>query len=123
MGKNQEIDIFLCAHCHIKNLSWEILIKLIKGKECNVMHLNGIVYRGSPLEPCKSLSLLIPMPLTHLSNIARGNDFVNKSAWLSKKLFAINSSHHYLKVGVHKIIKSDITQVIQCICYFLKLKS
>jgi hypothetical protein len=77
--KNQEIDIFICAYCLVKNLSWEILIKLIKGKEYNMMHLNGIVYKCSPLEPCKSLSLLILMVLTNLSNIGKDNYFVNKS--------------------------------------------
>jgi hypothetical protein len=54
-------------------------MKTHKGKIV-VLHLNGIVYKGSPAEPCKSLSLFIPMPLTHLSNITKGNDFVNKSA-------------------------------------------
>jgi hypothetical protein len=43
------------------------------------MHLNGIVYKGSSPKFYKSLNLLIPMSLTHLSNIAKGNDFVNKS--------------------------------------------
>jgi hypothetical protein len=71
-----------------------------------VIHLNEIVYRGSPLEPCKSLSLLILIPLTHLSNIAKGNKFMNN---YHKMLFARNVSHHFLKAGVHKIIKSDIT--------------
>jgi hypothetical protein len=42
------------------------------------MYLNGIVYRGSPSQPCKSLSLFIPMSLTYLLNIAKDNDFVNK---------------------------------------------
>jgi hypothetical protein len=44
------------------------------------MHLNGIINRGSPPESYKSLSLLIPISLTHLSNIAKGNNFVIKSA-------------------------------------------
>jgi hypothetical protein len=74
-----------CVHIiSLKNFSWETTWKLIKRKECNVMHLNGIIYRGSPIEHCKSLSLFIVMPLTHLSNIAKGNDFVNKYAWLSQ---------------------------------------
>jgi hypothetical protein len=41
------------------------------------MHLNMIIHRGSLLKPYKSLSLLIQMSLTHLLNIAKGNDFVN----------------------------------------------
>jgi hypothetical protein len=46
------------------------------------MHLDENVYRGSPPIPWKYLSLLIPMYLTHLSNMAKGNDFVNKYALL-----------------------------------------
>jgi hypothetical protein len=42
------------------------------------MYLNGIVYRYSPCE-LKSLNLLILMPLTCLSNITKGYNFVNKS--------------------------------------------
>jgi hypothetical protein len=57
--------------------------KTHKGKEYNVMHFMMIHYRDSPPKPYKSLSLLIPMSLTHLSNIAKGNDFVNKSTRLS----------------------------------------
>jgi hypothetical protein len=38
------------------------------------MHLNMIVYIGPPSEPCKSLSPIISMPLTQLSNIAKGKD-------------------------------------------------
>jgi hypothetical protein len=44
------------------------------------MHFIRIIYMSSPPKPCKSLSLIIPMYLTHLSNIAKGNDFVNKFA-------------------------------------------
>jgi hypothetical protein len=40
--------------------------KTHKGKEYNVMHFIKIICRGSPPKPCKFLSLLIPMPLTHL---------------------------------------------------------
>jgi hypothetical protein len=58
--------------------------KTHKGKEYNVMHFIRIPYRGSPPKPCISLSLLIPMPLTQLSNIAKGNDFVNKFTRLSQ---------------------------------------
>jgi hypothetical protein len=76
MGKLRET--FLCAHCLVKNLSLEILIKLIKGKEYNMIHLNEIIYIGYH-KPCKSLSLIIPMPLTHLSKITKHNNFVNKS--------------------------------------------
>jgi hypothetical protein len=50
------------------------------------MHFNEIVYMGSPLEPFKSLSLFIPMSLTHLSNIAKGNDLADKFSWLSQDL-------------------------------------
>jgi hypothetical protein len=45
-----------------------------------------LIQRESPLEPCKFLSLRIPMPFTHLSNVPRGKDFVNKSAKLSHDL-------------------------------------
>jgi hypothetical protein len=38
----------------------------------------------SPPKSYKSLSLLIPMSLTHLLNIDKGNDFVNKFAQLSQ---------------------------------------
>jgi hypothetical protein len=41
---------------------------------------------GSPPKPWKSLSLFVPMHLTHLSNIANDNDFVNKSVRLSKEI-------------------------------------
>jgi hypothetical protein len=51
--------------------------KTHKEKEYNVMHLIRITHRVSPPKPYKFLSLLIPMYLTHLSNIAKGNDFVN----------------------------------------------
>jgi hypothetical protein len=44
------------------------------------MHLNEIIYRGSSPEPYKSLNFLIPIPLIHLLNVVKGNDFVNKSA-------------------------------------------
>jgi hypothetical protein len=54
--------------------------KTHNGKEYNVMHFIRITYRGSPPKPYKSLSLLMPMHLTHLLNIAKGNDFVNKYA-------------------------------------------
>jgi hypothetical protein len=84
LWENQEIDIFLCAHCLVKNLSWEIVIKLIKEKSTMWCILTGSIREVLPPEPCKSLSLLIPMSLTHLSNIAKGNDFVNKYAWLSQ---------------------------------------
>jgi hypothetical protein len=58
--------------------------KTHKGKEYNVMHFIMIPNRGSPPKPYKSLSLLIPMLLAYLSNITKGNDFVNKFARLSK---------------------------------------
>ena len=45
-----------------------------------------IFYRGSPPDSCKSLSLFIPMPSTHLRNAEYGRDFVNKSARLSHDL-------------------------------------
>jgi hypothetical protein len=38
----------------------------------------GYVQRASSPEPYKSLSLPKPMHLTHLLNIAKGNDLVNK---------------------------------------------
>jgi hypothetical protein len=37
-------------------------------------------------EPCKILSIHIPLHLTYLSNVAKGKDFVNKSAKLSHDL-------------------------------------
>jgi hypothetical protein len=40
------------------------------------------IQRESFPEPCKSLSLYILMHLTHLSNMASGKDFINKSARL-----------------------------------------
>jgi hypothetical protein len=45
-----------------------------------------LIQRESPPEPCKSLSLRIPMPFTHLLNVARGKDFINKSVKLSHYL-------------------------------------
>jgi hypothetical protein len=54
--------------------------KTHKEKEYNVMHFIKIIYRDSPPKHCKYLSLLIPMPLIHLINIAKGNNFVNKYA-------------------------------------------
>jgi hypothetical protein len=72
---------YTCVHiASIKKLSMRNSCKTHKGKEYNVMHFVRITYRGSPPKPCKSLSLLIPMSLTHLSNIAKDNDFMNKSA-------------------------------------------
>jgi hypothetical protein len=41
-----------------------------------------LIQRESPPEPCKSFSLRMPMPFTHLSNVDRGKYFVNKSATL-----------------------------------------
>jgi hypothetical protein len=38
------------------------------------------LFIGIPPKPCKSLSLLMPMSLTHLSNIVKGNDFMNNYA-------------------------------------------
>jgi hypothetical protein len=58
--------------------------KTHKGKKYNVMHFMRIPYMGSPPKPLKSLSLLMPMSLTYLLNIAKANDFVNKSARLSQ---------------------------------------
>jgi hypothetical protein len=80
--KNQEIDINLCVHCLIKNY----LVKLKKKKSTMWYIITGSVQRASPLEPCKSLRLLIPMHLTHLSNIVKGNDIVNKFSWLLQDL-------------------------------------
>jgi hypothetical protein len=45
----------------------------------------GSVQRASPFEP-KFVRLLISMHLTHLSNIAKGNDLVNKFSWLLQDL-------------------------------------
>jgi hypothetical protein len=42
------------------------------------MHLNRIVHIGSSSKLCKFLTLLTLMSLTHLTNIAKGNVFVNK---------------------------------------------
>ncbi len=83
--KNQETDIYLCAHCLIKNLSMRNSCKTQRKRvQCDAFI--RILYRGSPPKPYKSLSLLILMPLTHLSNIANVNDFVNKSTILSQDL-------------------------------------
>jgi hypothetical protein len=49
-----------------------------------MMHFSRIIYMVSPPKSYKSLSLLIPMSLTHLLNIDKGNDFVNKFAQLSQ---------------------------------------
>jgi hypothetical protein len=49
-----------------------------------------ILFKENPLEWCKILSLRIPMHLTHLSNVARGKDFVNKSAKLSPHLLRVH---------------------------------
>jgi hypothetical protein len=78
MWENQEIDIYLCKYYIVKNFLMRNSCKTHKGKEYNVMHFIRITYRGSSPKPYKSLSLLIPIPLTHLSNIAKSNDFVNK---------------------------------------------
>jgi hypothetical protein len=43
------------------------------------MYLDMIVYTISPPKACKSLNLFIPMSFIYLSNIAKDNDFVNKS--------------------------------------------
>jgi hypothetical protein len=60
--------------------------KTHKGKEYNVIAQPGYPYMGSPPKAYKSLSLFITIHLTHLSNIANGNDFVNKSTRLSQDL-------------------------------------
>jgi hypothetical protein len=44
------------------------------------------IQRESPIEPCNFLNLCIPMPLTHLSNVAKGKYFVNRLARLSHDL-------------------------------------
>jgi hypothetical protein len=62
----------------LKTFHEKLSCKTHKEKEYNVMHHNGIVQRASPPEPYKSLRLFIPMYLTHLSNIVKGNDLVNK---------------------------------------------
>jgi hypothetical protein len=45
-----------------------------------------LIQRESPLEPYKSFSLHILMSFTHLLNVVRGKDFINKSAKLSHNL-------------------------------------
>jgi hypothetical protein len=51
------------------------------------MRKHGIlIQRESPPEPYKSLNLCIPMTFTHLSNVAGGKDFINKSVKLSHDL-------------------------------------
>jgi hypothetical protein len=56
-------------------------MKTHKGKrvQCNASQ-QELVQRVSLPEPCKSLSLHIPLPLTHLSNMAKGRDLVKRSA-------------------------------------------
>jgi hypothetical protein len=84
MGKIKR-KTYTCVHIALlKIFQWEILIKLVKGREYSVMQLSRIIYKDSPPKPCKSLSFLIAMPLKHLSNIAKGNDLMNKPAWLSQ---------------------------------------
>jgi hypothetical protein len=72
---------YFCVHIvTLKTFSEKSSCKTHKGKDYNVMHLNVIVYGGSHSKSCKSLNLLIPMSLTHLSKIAKDNDFIDKSA-------------------------------------------
>jgi hypothetical protein len=55
-----------------------------------VRKLQDSIQRESLPEPFKSLSLRIPMFLTHLSNVFRDKDFVNRSARLSYDLIHSN---------------------------------
>jgi hypothetical protein len=55
-----------------------------------------LIQRESPPEPYKSFSLCIPMSLTHLSHVAKGKDFINKSVKVSHDL-------------IHKIIFSSFS--------------
>jgi hypothetical protein len=56
-----------------------------------VRKLQDSIQRESLPESCKSLSLRIAMPLTNVSNVARGKDIVNRSARLLHDL--INSNY------------------------------
>jgi hypothetical protein len=69
------------------------------------MRKHEILFRENlPPEPCKYLSLRIPMPFTQLSNVARGKDFVNKSAKLWHYLICKILISHLLGVHVGKTI-------------------
>jgi hypothetical protein len=50
-----------------------------KRVQCNVSQWE-LVQRISPPKPCKSLSLHIPMLLTHLSNMTKRRDLIKRSA-------------------------------------------
>jgi hypothetical protein len=69
---------YLFVYYLIKNLLMRIFYKTYKEKEYNVMYFIKIFFKASYPKPCKSLSHLIPMDLTHLLNIVKSNDFVNK---------------------------------------------
>jgi hypothetical protein len=58
--------------------------KTHKRKECNVKRFNKVHHSESLPEACKSLSRLIPIPLTNFSNEEAGRDLVKRSARLSQ---------------------------------------
>jgi hypothetical protein len=78
--------------------------KTHKVKEYNVINFIRITHRGSLPKSCKSLSLLIPMHLTYLSNITKGNDFVNKSTRLSQDFVCKMLISHALVAHTGKTI-------------------
>jgi hypothetical protein len=61
------------------------MVKTYKRKEYNVKCLTRPIIQGSPPKACKSLSHLIPIPLTHFSNEEVGRDLVKRSAILSQE--------------------------------------
>jgi hypothetical protein len=75
------------------------------------MRKHGILFRENhPPEHCKFLSLCIPMSFTHLSNVARDKDFINKSVRLSHDLICkilISPPPPLLAVHVSKIILDE----------------
>jgi hypothetical protein len=50
------------------------------------MNNKKFLHRGSPPKHRKSLSRRISMSLTHLSNVAKGRNFMNESTRLSHDL-------------------------------------
>jgi hypothetical protein len=70
----------------IRKIKRNYLVKLIKEKSRMWCIILGSVQRAYPIESCKSLRLLIPMHLTHLPNIVKSNDLVNKFSWLLQDL-------------------------------------
>jgi hypothetical protein len=56
-----------------------------------VRNLYNSIHEDSPYEPCKFLSLCIPMPLTYLLNMTKGKYFINRPARLLHDLICKRS--------------------------------